>query len=76
MASYHWILHGSHSDKTLLRNDLACALTREIGNDASRTVFAELSFKEGGNHSYRGVYVLMEKIKRGAWMDKNIHTLR
>ena len=55
-----WILHGPYSDKSLIRN----ALTFEIGNDlmeyASSTRFCELII----NDDYRGVYVLMEKIKQ------------
>ncbi len=55
-----WILHGPYSDKSLLRN----ALTFEIGNDvmeyAPRTRFCELMM----NGNYRGIYLLMEKIKR------------
>ena len=64
-AESDWVLYGPYSDKTLLRNYLACALTRETGRYASRTVFVELLFKEGDEHVYKGVYLLMEKIKRG-----------
>ncbi len=59
-AENDWILHGPYSDKSLIRN----ALSFEMGNDimeyASRTRFCELII----NDDYRGVYLLMEKIKQ------------
>lgn len=55
-----WILNGPYSDKTLIRNVLIYQLSREIGQYASRTRFCELIL----NGDYRGVYILMEKIKR------------
>jgi len=58
-----WILYPPYSDKSLLRNVLAYHLSNAIGRYASRTRFCELFL----NGDYRGVYVLMEKIKR----DKN-----
>lgn len=58
-----WILHGPYSDKSLVRNVMIYELARRMGRYASRTRFVELVL----NNDYRGVYVLMEKIKR----DKN-----
>jgi hypothetical protein len=58
-----WILYGPYSDKTLIRNVLIYELARELGGYASRTVFCEVLI----NDDYKGLYVLMEKIKR----DKN-----
>jgi len=58
-----WILYAPYSDKTLLRNELPFYLARQIGQYASRTAFCELFI----NGSYKGIYVLMEKIKQ----DKN-----
>jgi hypothetical protein len=59
-AESDWILHGPFSDKTLIRNYLAYALARDMGHYASRTRFCELYL----NNQYRGVYVLIERIKR------------
>ena len=64
-AECDWILYGPYSDKSLLRNHLAYTLTNQTGNYASRTRFVELFFIEGYDAAYAGVYVLMEKIKRG-----------
>jgi hypothetical protein len=58
-----WILYGPYDDQSLIRNVLAYKLSNDIGRYASRTRFCELVL----NNDYRGLYVLMEKIKR----DKN-----
>jgi hypothetical protein len=55
-----WILYAPYSDKSLMRNVLAYKLANDIGRYATRTRFCELVL----NDDYRGVYVLMEKIKR------------
>jgi hypothetical protein len=60
-ADNDWILSAPYSDKSMLRNVLACKLANDLGRYASRTKFCELVL----NGDYRGVYVLMEKIKRG-----------
>jgi len=58
-----WVLHGPYSDKTLMRNGLTFHLGNQMGRWAPRTRFCELYI----NDDYRGIYLLMEKIKR----DKN-----
>ncbi|MBN1637658.1 MAG: CotH kinase family protein, partial [Ignavibacteriales bacterium] len=58
-----WILNGPYGDKSLLRNVLVYKLSNEIGRYASRSKFCEVII----NDDYKGVYVLLEKIKR----DKN-----
>ncbi|HCE56805.1 MAG TPA: hypothetical protein DER09_03155, partial [Prolixibacteraceae bacterium] len=63
-AENDWVLHGPYSDKSLMRN----ALAYSIGNGMSdrwhpRTKYAEVMI----NGEYRGVYLLVEKIK----IDKN-----
>ena len=58
-----WVLHNPYSDKSLMRNVLSYYLSRRMGNYAPRTRFCELYI----NGNYKGVYVLVEKIKR----DKN-----
>jgi hypothetical protein len=55
-----WVLYGPYSDKTLLRNTLPFYLARELGQYASGTVYCELVL----NDDYKGLYILMEKIKR------------
>ena len=66
-----WVLYAPYSDKSLMRNALACWIARQMQPYASRTRFCEVVL----NGDYQGIYVLMEKIKR----DKNrvdISTLR
>lgn len=61
MPSEHdWILYGPYPDKTCIRNDLTFQLARNMGHYASDTRFCELVL----NGDYRGLYVLMERIKR------------
>ena len=55
-----WILYAPYSDKTLLRNELPFYLARQLGQYASHTAYCELFI----NGSYKGIYVLMEKIKQ------------
>lgn len=66
-----WVLHAPYSDKTLMRNVLVYECARELVGEGGgmRTRFVELFFNMDGDDvsmdDYRGVYVLMEKIKRG-----------
>ncbi|MEC9274162.1 MAG: CotH kinase family protein, partial [Candidatus Neomarinimicrobiota bacterium] len=55
-----WVLYAPWSDKTLIRNALTYQLSNEMGWYASRTRHCELYL----NGDYKGIYVLMEKIKR------------
>lgn len=55
-----WILNNPWSDKTLLRNVLSYKISNDLGRYATRTKYCELWL----NGQYRGVYVLMEKLKR------------
>ena len=74
-ADSDWILYGPWSEKTLMRNKLIYDWMRAArGEDglAVRTRFVELFFNQAkpvagrvGNASYQGVYLLMEKLKRG-----------
>lgn len=65
-----WILQAPYSDKTLMRNAVVYEAARELNGSLGgvRTRYVEVFFnKNGGTVSssdYRGVYVLMEKIKR------------
>lgn len=54
-----WILNGPYPDKTLIRNVLTFDLARKMGHYASDTRYCELVI----NGDYRGVYVMMERIK-------------
>ena len=55
-----WILYGPMSDKSLIRNVLTYTLSNKMGKYASRSQFVELEI----NGNYKGLYVLMEKIKQ------------
>jgi hypothetical protein len=60
-AGSDWILSASHSDKTFLRNVLPHYMYRQLGNYSPRSTHVELIM----DGVYQGVYLLMEKIKRG-----------
>ena len=55
-----WILYAPYTDKSLMRNFLTFDLGRKMGSYSPRTVYCELIV----NGEYRGIYILMEKIKR------------
>ncbi len=57
-----WVLYAPYTDKTLMRNVLAYQISRELGNWASNCRYVEVLL----NGNYKGIYVLMEKIKRKA----------
>jgi len=58
-----WVLYAPWIDKSLIRNILTYDLANRMGMYSSRTRFVELIIDD----EYKGVFVLMEKIKR----DKN-----
>lgn len=65
-----WVLYAPFEDKTLIRDVLAYELARKMGHYAPRTRFVEVFVNNSAGpvarEDYEGVYVLVEKIKRGA----------
>lgn len=59
-ADEDWILHGPYSDRSLIRNALVYSLSNQMGRYAARWQFVELEI----NGDYKGLYLLMEKLKR------------
>jgi hypothetical protein len=57
-----WVLYAPYSDKTLMRNFLAYTMSREMSRWSANCRFVEVIL----NGSYIGIYVFMEKIKRGS----------
>ncbi|MFH0841454.1 MAG: CotH kinase family protein [Bacteroidota bacterium] len=58
-AENDWILNSMIFDSALVRDFLCFNLSRRIGEYASRTAYCEVVI----NNSYRGLYMLEEKIK-------------
>jgi hypothetical protein len=56
-----WILNGLGFEPSLIRDYLCYNLYRMMGEYASRTVYCEVVI----NGSYKGLYLLQEKIKQG-----------
>lgn len=68
-AESDWVLYGPWTvDRTLLRNAFLYALSNRLGHYAPRTRFVEVFMQSAGKPiaatDYRGVYTLMEKVKR------------
>ena len=59
-AENDWVLHGPYADKTLIKNAFVYTIGAELGRYAPRHHFCELVL----NGEYRGVYLLVERIKR------------
>lgn len=68
-ADSDWVLYGPHQDSTLVRNAFIYALSNQMGRYAVRTRYCEVFVHQRGSTlstaDYVGLYVLMEKIKRG-----------
>jgi CotH protein len=71
-AEEDWVLYAPFEDKSLIRDVLAYELARRMGQYAPRTRYVELFLKTRSRgdgklsmRHYMGVYVLVEKIKRG-----------
>lgn len=68
-AESDWVLHAPYTDKSLMRNYLTFLWGNETGHWAPRCKFVEMYLNSGPGKiaasDYVGVYVLMEKIKRG-----------
>ena len=60
-AESDWVLSANYFDKSLMNNALTFHLARSMGHYAPRHRHVEVVL----NDEYQGVYVLMEKIKRG-----------
>ena len=61
-AENDWVLHGPYADKTLMKNAFVYTIGTELGRYAPRHGFCELLI----NGEYKGVYLLVERIKRDA----------
>ncbi len=66
-SEHTWILSAPYTDKTFMRDAITYILSNRTGRYASRTKFCEVFVNEGKGPEYKGIYILMEKIKR----DKN-----
>jgi len=68
-AESDWVLQAPYSDKSLMRNFLSYKWSNDLGRYAVRTRFIEVFLNTNGGGismgDYVGVYVFMEKIKRG-----------
>ncbi len=62
---HDWVLYGPFDDESFMRNVLIYQLGRDMGYYTPRTKHCEVQFYDWlWQPDYRGVYVMMEKIKR------------
>jgi CotH kinase protein len=59
-AENDWVLLSNYNDRSLVRNELAFKLARDMGQYAPRTHLCEVLL----DSAYRGIYVFGERIKR------------
>lgn len=68
-AGSDWALHASEIDRTFMREQLPHRLFRDLGRYSPRTRPVEVFLNQGGGDisqaDYRGVYILVERIRRG-----------
>jgi len=57
-----WVMYAPYTDKTLIRNFLAYTMLNNLGHWAAHCRYVEVVL----NGQYVGVYLFMEKIKRGS----------
>lgn len=55
-----WVLYAPYNDKSCMRNYLSYDIANKTGHYASRTIYCEVVL----NNQYKGIYIMMEKIKR------------
>lgn len=60
-----WILNGSMTDKSMIRNYLAYSVISKIMPYTPDSKYCEVLFKTEHGYEYHGVYLMMENIKRG-----------
>jgi subtilisin-like proprotein convertase family protein len=61
MPSEHdWILQSTYNDRGFVRNKMMYHIWKEMGHYSTRSKYCEVVV----NNEYKGVYLLMEKIKR------------
>ena len=70
-AESDWVLYGPFNyDTAMMRNPLLYEVSNQVGRYAPRTRYCEVFVNQGYgridlSYDYRGVYLLIEKIKRG-----------
>ncbi len=60
---HEWILNGSMSDKSMLRNYIAYSTASAFMPYTPDSRYCEVLIKEGEEYKYQGVYMMMENIR-------------
>ena len=64
-AEHEWVLNGSMTDKSMLRNYLGYRLAAQIFPYTPEFVYCEVVIKTRDGYKYQGVYMFGESIKQG-----------
>lgn len=64
-AETEWVLNISQLDKSLIRNYMALNIAGQIMPYTSDVRYCEVVFYDKGKYLYRGLYLMMENVKRG-----------
>lgn len=65
-AESDWVLNACYGDKSFIRDVFAHEMYTRTGRYSPRARYVEVYLQEVGGMSYNGVYILMEKVKRGS----------
>lgn len=65
-AESDWVLNACYGDKSFIRDVFAHEMYTRTGRYSPKTRYVEVFLQETGGMSYHGVYILMEKVKRGS----------
>lgn len=60
-----WILNGTMTDKSMMRNYLSYKTASQFLKYTPNTRYCEVVIKDGEKYNYQGVYLLEESIKQG-----------
>ena len=64
-ADEDWILNISMSDPSLIRNYLALNIGGQVMEMTPEVRYCELIIKSGDSYEYKGLYLMMESVKKG-----------
>ncbi|NLL79096.1 MAG: spore coat protein CotH [Clostridiales bacterium] len=66
-ADDEWVLNGSMSDPSMMRNYLCYRVASQMTDYAPDTKYCEVFIRKDGKYTYQGVYLLGEKVGQGEY---------
>ncbi len=65
-TGHEWVLNGTFTDGTIMRNYLAYTLAGQFMNYSPDSAYVELVIKNGDTYEYQGIFLLTESVERGS----------